>query len=516
MASSGQNKYTTLTGKIILVLAFISLAFLGVVNPVKDQASLGAIVAKVDGVEIRRENFSRRYQRILSYYKQFQGEDLDLASLGLAKNVLKSMVDELAWYQTARQNGALASIEEISSKIVEQQNFYDKDGKFSPTIMQEVLSQNGLTQTTLAEEIRFQLSSNKLRQHITNQVFVSSQMARLDDLLKKTKLTLSYVKIEAENIPVTITEEQVKKFLEAKTSEKELSLYYNKNKGDYESPEEFKMRQILVSYKEAEKASITTTRSKEEALKQAEKILADLNAAPDTFAARATQESDDEDSKMIGGDLGFLELKEMPTALNEAAKKLKKGELSGVIESSFGYHIVRMEDKKQKKNISLEQAKTSIAKKILEDKERYKKSNDVAKKILDLLKNGKSSEELLSQYNLKWETTPEASLNARSIPSYPEEFMEAALNLEKAGDLHPRVINKFKVNYLVKLNSKKKVSAKELTEEEILATREDIKEQSERDSVFYFEKLVSDAIRDDKKHNLYINPQYEALDNPKS
>ena len=57
---------------------------------------------------------------------------------------------------------------------------------------------------------------------------------------------------------------------------------------------------------------------------------------------------------------------------------------------------------------------------------------------------------------------------------------------------------------------------KELTEKEILATREDLKEQSERDSVFYFEKLISEAIRDQNKHDLYINPQYEALDNPKS
>jgi peptidyl-prolyl cis-trans isomerase D len=514
MKSSG--KYTTLTGKIILILAFISLAFLGVINPVKEQPSLGAIAAKVDGIEIRREDFLRRYQRILSYYKQFQGEDLDPASLGLAKNVLKSMVDELAWYETARQNGALASIEEISSKIVEQQSFYDKDGKFSKEIMQEVLRQNGLTESTLAEEIRFQLSSNKLRQHISNQVFVSSQIARLDDLLKKTKVAVSYVKIEAENLPVTVTEEQAKKFLEAETAEKEVSVYYNKNKGDYQSPEEFKLSQILVSYKGAEKALAGTARSKEEALKQAEKILVDLKAAPETFATRATQESDDQDSKMLGGDLGFLELKEMPKALNEVAKKLKKGEFSGVVESPFGYHLVRMEDKKQKKNISLEKAKASIAKKILEDRERYKKSNDVAKEILDLLKNGKSAEALLSQYNLKWEITPETSLNARSIPSYPEEFMEAAINLEKTGDLHPRVINKFKVNYLVKLASKKKIEVKELTEKEILATREDLKEQNERDSIFYFEKLISEAIRDKNKHDLYINPQYEALDNPKS
>lgn len=512
---SSQNRYKSVTSYVVLALALISIAFLGVVNPNRGQSGLGAIVAKVDGVDIKREDFLRRYQRILNYYKQFQGADLDPASLGLAGNVLKSMIDELAWYQTARDNGALASIEEISSKIVEQPSFYDKDGKFSRKLMQQVLLQNGLTENALAEDIRFQLSSSKLRQHIFNQVFVPSQMARLDQLLKETKVALSYVRIEASKLKVSVTDEQVKKFLEGKTAEKEVSMYYNRNKSDYKAPEAFRLSQILVSYKGAERAS-DMTRSKDEALKRAKTLLAGLKKDPKTFETVARKETDDKNSKDKNGSLGFLKSKEIPAPIVESLKKLKKGAISDVIETPFGYHIVRFEAKREKKDISLEEATNSIAKKLLEEKERYKSSNELAKELLALLKEGKSAEALMKKNGLKWEETPEISLKDRSIPSHPEEFVDAALGLTKVGDVHPRVINKYKVNYLVKLASKKKADQTKISEEDTLALREDLEDQAERNILFYFEKLISDSIRDEAKHSIYINPQYEALDNPRS
>ena len=103
--------------------------------------------------------------------------------------------------------------------------------------------------------------------------------------------------------------------------------------------EEIAASHILISYQGAERSS--ATRSKEEARKLAEETLAKATAPGADFAALAREYSDEPGAKERGGDLGTFKKGAMAKAFEEAAFNLKVGEISGVVETPFGFHIIK-------------------------------------------------------------------------------------------------------------------------------------------------------------------------------
>jgi peptidyl-prolyl cis-trans isomerase SurA len=97
---------------------------------------------------------------------------------------------------------------------------------------------------------------------------------------------------------------------------------------------------ILLAYKDAERARPTVSRTKEEALALAKKIHEELEAKPASFGALATKHSDCP-SAAQGGSLGSWPKGRMAPAFDAALEKLKPGEISGPIETPFGYHLIR-------------------------------------------------------------------------------------------------------------------------------------------------------------------------------
>lgn len=106
-----------------------------------------------------------------------------------------------------------------------------------------------------------------------------------------------------------------------------------------DEPEEIAASHILIAYKGAEKADAKITRSKDEAKKLAEKILKEAKAKDADFAALAKKHSDGP-SKTKGGDLGTFKKKAMHENFEKAAWKLKPDEISAVVETPFGFHII--------------------------------------------------------------------------------------------------------------------------------------------------------------------------------
>lgn len=113
-----------------------------------------------------------------------------------------------------------------------------------------------------------------------------------------------------------------------------------------ENQEEVKASHILVAYQGAERADAEVTRTKEEAEEEAERILAEAQADPSAFADLA-QEYSDGPSGPDGGDLGFFGTGVMTPAFEEAAFDMQVGELSEVVETDFGFHIINVTDRKQ-------------------------------------------------------------------------------------------------------------------------------------------------------------------------
>jgi len=124
-------------------------------------------------------------------------------------------------------------------------------------------------------------------------------------------------------------------------SEKEIKAYYNDHQEAFKTPETVKARHILIL---VEKTAAEADRKNLKA--KAEGILARLKAGED-FAKLAEENSDDPGSKSKGGDLGFFEKGSMVPAFEAAAFSLKPGELSGIVETEYGYHIIKVEERKE-------------------------------------------------------------------------------------------------------------------------------------------------------------------------
>lgn len=145
------------------------------------------------------------------------------------------------------------------------------------------------------------------------------------DLSIDNFLASQYVKIEiADKISAT---------------EEEMVLYYKSRQDEFKVPEKVKARHILVMA--AAKAS---EEEKKRAREKAEEILKRIKAGED-FAKLASEFSDDPGSKAKGGDLGFFARGKMVKPFEEAAFSLAAGQVSDIVETPFGYHIIKVEEK---------------------------------------------------------------------------------------------------------------------------------------------------------------------------
>ncbi|MBB4011022.1 peptidyl-prolyl cis-trans isomerase D [Niveibacterium umoris] len=139
-------------------------------------------------------------------------------------------------------------------------------------------------------------------------------------------------------------------------SDEDIRKQYDTNKDRYSAPEERHARHILI---EAAKDAGADKRAA--AKSKAEGLLKQLQQKPDSFAALAKANSQDPGSAANGGDLGFFGRGAMVKPFEDAAFALKPGQLSGVVETDYGYHIIRLEEIRGGGVKSFDQAKPEIA-----------------------------------------------------------------------------------------------------------------------------------------------------------
>jgi peptidyl-prolyl cis-trans isomerase C len=149
----------------------------------------------------------------------------------------------------------------------------------------------------------------------------------------------------------------------AQVSDKEVKDYYEKHKAEFVEPEQVKARHILVKVpNNADEKAWTDAR------KKAEMIEGKLKKGGD-FSVLAKEYSDDPGSKGRGGELGYFQKGRMVPEFEKAAFALKVGQISDPIKTTFGYHIIQVQDKKQAKKLSLDEVQQTIRQKLLREKQ---------------------------------------------------------------------------------------------------------------------------------------------------
>jgi len=163
-----------------------------------------------------------------------------------------------------------------------------------------------------------------------------------------------------------------------KIPEDELKNYYKEHEKDFLLTETVKARHIFIQL-----PAKSTDAEKDAARKKAEEILARLKKGED-FAKVAAESSDDADSAKKGGELGFLTPgKTNSEEFEKAAFALKKGETSEIVQTPFGLHIIKADEKSEKRTASFEEAKAYIAELLKKEHENRKAGEFIEKTIKD-------------------------------------------------------------------------------------------------------------------------------------
>jgi parvulin-like peptidyl-prolyl isomerase len=157
---------------------------------------------------------------------------------------------------------------------------------------------------------------------------------------------------------VLVKEEVVDKVTVSDTDAKK---NYEDHLALYKTPAKARVRHILIK---AEKSASTDVKKK--ARERTEEVLKKIKAGED-FGKLAVEYSDDPMSQAKGGDLGFVEKGQIVKMFDEAAFKLNPGEVSDIIESSYGFHIIRMEEKKEEVIQPFESVKDKVTAKLREE-----------------------------------------------------------------------------------------------------------------------------------------------------
>ncbi len=218
-----------------------------------------------------------------------------------------------------------------------------------------------------------QLKEQLLRQLV--QSIVIADLAKKDGYDKKPEV-VDQLEIFKDSFLANIylQKEVIEKFT---VSEEDMKSYYETHEEEFKKPEMVKARHILVMVEKS-----ASEEEKHKAKEKAEDILKKIKSGDD-FVKLASEFSDDTLSKPNGGDLGFFARGRMVKPFEDAAFALKPGEISDIVETQFGYHIIKVDEKKGAEIEPFDTVKDRINQKLLQDSTRSKITEFIDKAMED-------------------------------------------------------------------------------------------------------------------------------------
>lgn len=367
--------------KIILALIILSFVLTGVGNYLIGGS--GDYAAKLNGQTIERAQLEQAFQSERSRMQQQLGDQFSALAGNegymqqMRRQVLSQLIDNMLLDQYAKKLGLAVSDDQIKDAI-RKAPYFQTNGQFDNAKYLDLIGRMGYTADNFAQSMRQQLVNQQLIQAFGESGFVlpseSQAMAAL--VLQERDVRLATIDLKA---------------LQAKQSagDDELKAYYDQNKNSFIAPEQVKVSYIpldaasmqdkvkvseedISAYYDQHKSSYGQPERKNYSVIQL-KTEAEANAALDElkkgadFATLAKEKSTDIISRRTGGELGWLEPETTADELKQA-NLTEKGQLSGVVKSSVGYLIVRLNDIEPEKLKPLSEVHDAIAKQVKQEK----------------------------------------------------------------------------------------------------------------------------------------------------
>jgi peptidyl-prolyl cis-trans isomerase D len=361
------RSHTRLLQGLLVLLIFPSFVFFGVQGYSSFTDKSNVAVAKVSGLEIKQSELDASHrEQIERYRQQMPGLDVKLLDTPeMRLQTLEGLVRDRVMRTAAVKENLIVTDQRL-------QRIFTTDPQYASvrlpdgSVNKDFLAARGMTSPMFAEQLRQDLAVRQVMQGVSGSQVAgqASVELALDSLLERREAHMQRFDAKEYLAKVNPTDADIEAFykknpsqfrsvenavieyvvldLEAMkqqitVSDDDLRKYYEQNASRYTSAEERRASHILVN---APKDAPAADREKAKA--KAEGLLAEARKSPAGFADLAKKSSDDKGSAVNGGDLDFFGRGAMTKPFEDAAFAMKVGEISSLVESEYGYHIIKL------------------------------------------------------------------------------------------------------------------------------------------------------------------------------
>jgi len=318
---------------------------------------------------------------------------------GYYLNLLEGLVDNALLEQLAPREGIAISNAQLRAYLQKNPTFHNKEGQFDVEVYQRAVSSWNLTTVAYEKKRRAEIASNKLQRFLDQLSYVSEEELHAEYALSADKADVRFVRFSPLQLAAQVgtpSQAELSPFMEA--NKKTIEETYQQNIGDYMEPARRRLRHIFVERPvqspEADSNETGNIAQKEtQARAKAETLLASLQQGAD-FASLARESSDDLETRAKGGELGWVELFQLPPTLAHTVFGMKAGETSQLLETPRGYFIYQTEELSEAHPKPLQEVQQKIALTLWTQQKSKQQARAQAQQALDNLLKGKPLDSL--------------------------------------------------------------------------------------------------------------------------
>lgn len=378
--------------QIVLLLIILPFAFFGVDS--YNKATKTTAPATVNGVDVTPQDYENGLRQQQARMRQMLGENFDptlFETPEIKKAVLDGLVGQKLLVQRAKAAGLTVTDEQIAD-IIGGIEAFQVEGKFDKKRYETVLSNKQLSPLMFEAQVRDDLLAQQMREVFAQNGFIANSTADTIIRLNEQQRVVSVANVSSQSFlaQVKVDDAAIKKYYEQNTKEFEIpeqvkvayvkfsaenlsskievttadaQKYYSEHAKEFGTTEQRQAAHILIN------AAANAPQAEQDAAKaKAEQLLAQLKQQPDRFAELAKQNSQDPGSAVNGGDLGFFGQGQMVKPFEDATFALKQGEMSGLVKTDFGYHIIKLIAIKPARVPAFDEVREGIVGKLREQK----------------------------------------------------------------------------------------------------------------------------------------------------
>jgi peptidyl-prolyl cis-trans isomerase D len=384
------------TAVLVVGLGTVFAVFIGI-GGAPFQAGRGSAVVGVGPYQFGISEFERERAQREEQYREALGEQFDARAMAESLDLLTAqmLANRALLALEAERLGLEVSTPEIERAVAPA--FAGEGGRVDAEQFRDWVEYQYGSEKAFVRDQRLEMLARKLIRVANGQTHVSQDEAREAVRRRLESVRIAFAVFDAGKAPeaAETSAEQLGAFLASRDAE--ARALYDERKDRYDVPEQVRARHVLVQL-----AADAPPEAAAAAEAKARQALERLRAG-EAFEKVAAETSDDAGSKADGGDLGFFRRGQMVKPFEDAAFALPPGELSEPVRSDFGFHVIRVEEKRAAELRSYEEVREELAREILGREAARAAARERAEALAQAVRGGRSVEDAAREAGLTLE-----------------------------------------------------------------------------------------------------------------